>query len=140
MRYLGIDYGGTRTGLAICDPMEIVVSPLKVVSSKDNLIDTIVSVVHEEEVDEIVVGLPINMDGSEGGQAKKVRNFADKLAQKTGKKIHYQDERLSSYSAKSMLKPAEMNWRKQKKILDAVAAANILRTYIDSKSINDNNI
>lgn len=137
MRYLGIDYGNARTGLAICDPMEIVVSPLTVLSTKDQLVGRILKVIEDEGVEEIVVGLPYNMDGSEGGQAKKVREFAKKLSEKAGKEIHFQDERLSSFAAHEMLSPAEMTWKKKKKMLDAVAAANILRSFLDAKRVDE---
>jgi len=133
MRYLGIDYGGKRTGVAICDEMEIVVSPYKIFQSDAQLIANLKRLILEEGVDALVVGLPYNMDGSEGGQAKIVRKFTQQLQQACEIEIHYQDERLSSFAAKSMLEPAEMGWRKRKKVLDAVAAANILQAFLDAK-------
>ncbi len=133
MKYLAIDYGGKRTGVAICDEFEIVVSPYKILQSDAQLVRSLAKIIEEEQIEEIVVGLPYNMDGSEGAQAKKVREFAKELATVTEKKIHFQDERLSSFAAKDMLSPAELGWRKRKKLLDAVAAANILRAFLDNE-------
>ena len=133
MKYLAIDYGLKRTGVAMCDELEIVVSPYKILQSDTQLLDSLAKIIEEEQIQEIVVGLPYNMDGSEGPQAKKVRTFTNELAKITSKKINYQDERLSSFAAKDMLSPAELGWRKRKKVLDAVAAANILQSFLESK-------
>lgn len=136
MRYLSIDYGNKRTGLAICDEMEILASPLKMLQTDNSLLRHIAKIIIEEGVHEIVIGLPINMDGSEGPQAKIVKNFAERLQEATGLPIHFQDERLSSYLADEML-GSDMNWRRKKKVLDAVAAANILRSFLDRKSLGN---
>lgn len=135
MKYLAIDYGGKRTGVAMCDALEIVVSPYKILPSDAQLIDALVKIIKEEQIQEIVIGLPYNMDGSEGPQAKKVRTFAQELEKVTAVKINFQDERLSSFAAKDMLSPAELGWRKRKKVLDAVAAANILQSFLESKTL-----
>ena len=134
MRYLAIDYGNKRTGLAVCDQTESIVTPLKVLQTDGALILHILKVIETEQAERIVLGLPMNMDGTEGFQAALVRKFGSQLALKTELTVIYHDERLSSFEAKDMLEPAEMNWRKRKKILDAVAAAAILKSYIDAKS------
>ena len=134
MRYLAIDYGNKRTGIAICDHTESIVTPLKVLQTDSSLISHILRVIEEEQANEIVVGLPLNMDGTEGFQSAIVRKFVSQLSVKTELNIICHDERLSSFEAVEMLAPAEMNWRKRKKILDAVAAAAILKSYIDWKS------
>lgn len=133
MRYLAIDYGLKRTGLAICDPSEKFVSPLKAVGGQKQLLEKIEEVVNSENVQEIVLGLPLNMDGTEGQQAKKVFEFAEKLKQKTNLPIHFQDERLTSFSAEEKLKPVEMTRGKRDKVIDAVAAAEILQAFLDKK-------
>jgi len=134
MRYLAIDYGLKRTGLAICDPSEKFVSPLKGISGQKELIEKVTEVINSENVQEIVIGLPLNMDDTEGPQAEKVFNFAEKLKQKAKLPIHFQDERLTSFSAEVKLRPAEMTKAKRKKVVDAVAAAEILQAFLEKKS------
>ena len=75
MRYLAIDYGLKRTGLAICDAGESIASPLIVLNGQKNLIENIRQIITQEMVDAVVIGLPLNMDGSEGPQSKRVRDF-----------------------------------------------------------------
>ena len=133
MRYLAIDYGTKRTGLAICDPTELIASPLEVIKDRNDLPEYIAKVALQEQVEAIVVGLPLNMDDTEGPQAKRVRDFATLLSQRTPLEILFHDERLSSFDAES--KMAAHYTRKQKKNrLDAVAAASILQSFIDVKN------
>lgn len=133
MRYLAIDYGQKRTGLAICDAGESIASPLKVLAEPKLLIESIVKIAKEEQVGAFVVGLPLNMDdGSEGEMAKRVREFASTLAGRIDLPLFFQDERLSSFDAES--KMAGLYTRKKKKgRLDAVAAASILQAFLDNK-------
>ena len=126
MRYLAIDFGTKRTGLAICDPTETIASPLAVIEGQKNLLDKITEVIEAENVQAIVLGLPLNMDGSKGPQVKIVFDFADRLRERFDIPIHFQDERLSTFSAEKKLIFAEFTRKKKKKHLDAVAAAQIL--------------
>jgi len=80
-----------------------------------------------------VLGLPLNMDDSEGSQAKLVLNFADQLKEHLGIPIHFQDERLSSFGAEDKLAPAELTRAKKRKRLDAIAAAEILEAFLERK-------
>jgi len=134
MRYLAIDHGQKRTGLAICDRNETICSPLTVVSAQQDVLGRIVETIANEGVEAIVMGLPLNMDGSEGPQAKIARAFAEELAVQIDIPIHFQDERLSSYAAEEKLAPAEFTRKKQKKHLDAVAAAQILEAFLENKT------
>ncbi|AQQ71919.1 Putative Holliday junction resolvase [Limihaloglobus sulfuriphilus] len=134
MRYLAIDYGDKRSGLAVCDAGETIVTPLKVLQTDGALLKHIIKVIEDEAAEAVVVGLPLNMDGTEGGQAAKVRDFVSQLSAKTGLKVFLHDERLTSFEAEDILGPAQMSWRKRKKILDAVAAAVILKSFISSSS------
>lgn len=134
MRYLAIDHGQKRTGLAICDRNETICSPLTVISAQQNVLKKLVEVIADEGVEAIVLGLPLNMDGSEGPQAKIVRAFAEELKVRIDIPIHFQDERLSSFAAEEKLAPAELTRKKQKKHLDAVAAAQILETFLENKA------
>ena len=134
MRYLAIDYGIKYTGLAICDLMETIVSPLTVIQGQKELPKEIVNIVKTENVEAIVLGLPLNMDGSVGIQAKLVFKFAEQLKEHLDIPIHYQDERLSSFSAEDKLASTEfIGGRKRKKRIDAIAAAEILETFLEQK-------
>lgn len=133
MRYLAIDYGSSRTGLAICDADETIASPLQVLQGLNNLIARIAGIVAAEEVEGLVVGLPLNMNGSEGPQAGKTRAFAEHLQKQTGMPVHFQDERLSSFGATEKLNEAGLSRARQRARLDAVAAAEILQAFLDAK-------
>jgi len=133
MRYLAIDYGTRRTGLAICDPGETIVSPLTVLQSRESLPEKIALIVEDENVEAIVLGLPLNMDGSEGSQTQLTRKFADQLQAHLSIPIYLQDERLSSFGAEDKLAPANLTRGEKKKRLDAVAAAEILDAFLEQK-------
>ena len=133
MRYLAIDYGNKSTGLAICDADETIASPLAVLEGREALAERIAEVVRTEGVDAIVLGLPLNMDDSEGGQAKLVRQFAETLMAQTDVPLHYQDERLSSFGAEEKLRMTGMTRKKQAKRVDAIAAAEILTAFLERK-------
>ncbi len=133
MRYLAIDLGQKRTGLAICDDGETIASPLCLITDQTSLISRVKKIAVEEEVGAIVIGLPLNMDGSEGEPVKNVRNFAKTLAQKVDLPIHFQDERLTSFDAEQKL-AGEFTRKKKKKRLDAIAAASILQAFLDEKN------
>ena len=134
MRYLAIDYGTKRTGLAICDSAETISSPLMVIQGQKQLLKKISEVVEAENVDAIILGLPLNMDDSTGPQARLVLGFAEQLKNSIDIPIHLQDERLSSFSAEEKLASAEFTRKKKKKRLDAIAAAEILEAFLEQKS------
>jgi len=133
MRYLAIDYGEKRTGLAICDANETIVTPLAVIHGRKELQKKISAVIRKEDVEAVVIGLPLNMDGSEGSQAKLVLKFAEQLREHLDVPVHFQDERLSSFDAEQKLAPAELTRSKRRKRLDAVAAASILEAFLEKK-------
>ena len=133
MRYLAIDYGTRRTGLAICDPQEKIVSPLEVVRGQKSLLSRIARIVRERQVDAVVVGLPLNMDDSEGPQARLVRQFASKLRAHLDIPVYFEDERLSSFAARQELASAGLGKSKAGGRLDAVAAAEILEAFLERK-------
>jgi putative Holliday junction resolvase len=133
MRYLSIDYGTKRTGLAICDPTETIVSPLAVIRSEKGLLEKISEVVSSENVGAIVLGLPLNMDNSQGPQAKLVLKFAEKLRKNLQIPVHLQDERLSSFGAEEKLFSVDLSRSEVKERLDAVSAAEILENFLEQK-------
>ncbi len=144
MRYLAIDYGTKRTGLAICDKAETIASPLAVIENPQKLLEKIARLVETEDVEAIILGLPLNMDDSIGPQAKLVFQFAERLKKLVDIPIHFQDERLTSFSAEKKFFPAECRRsakkfrnsapKKKKRHLDAVAAAEILQAFLDQKN------
>lgn len=137
MRYLAIDHGIKRTGLAICDAGERLASPLCVFQGQTNLPEQIAQVVDREEVGAVVLGLPLNMDGSEGPQAQKVKAFAERLRQHIQVPIFFQDERLSSFGAREKLESTGLPKAKQRGLVDALAAAEILQSFLDAKGASE---
>lgn len=136
MRYLAIDYGGKRIGTAVGDSTSSIVSPLPMIPATgraDADMAAIVALADEYDAEEFVVGLPLNMDGTEGEQAKVCRRFGGALAARAGKPVHYFDERLSSAAADQLLAPAEFTRKQKKARADSVAAAVILQSFLDAK-------
>jgi len=133
MRYLAVDYGAKRTGLAICDPAETLASPLAVIEGQKDLPKKIAEVVEAENVEAIVLGLPLNMDDSAGPQAKLVFQFGEQLEKVLEVPVYFQDERLSSFSAAEKLASADFSRKKKKKRIDAIAAAEILEAFLEQK-------
>lgn len=136
MRILGIDYGDKRIGLALSDPMEIIAGALgtyNATGDDDADAEYIVETAAKNDVKLIVMGLPKNMDGSEGERATKVCRFGEILEGKSGLKVVYKDERLSSVSANRVLDEANVHWKKRKNVVDTMAAQIILQSYLDIK-------
>ncbi len=133
MRYLAIDHGQKRTGLALCDAGEAVVSPLRALEGQTDLIGRIKEAVAEYQVEALVIGLPYNMDGTEGPRADEVRRFAGQLKAAVGLPIEFFDERLSSFEAQEKLAGRDLTRKGKKKRIDAIAAAAILQGFLDAK-------
>lgn len=135
MVILSVDYGDARTGIAVCDRMEILASPVCVInqSYEPKLIAEIDGIVKKHSPGLIVVGLPKNMDGSQGERAEKCRLFAEKLEEKTGIKTVLWDERLTTVSAHRALSENNVRGKKRKAVVDAVSAVMILESYISSR-------
>jgi putative Holliday junction resolvase len=133
MRFLCIDLGDKRTGIAICDGDEILASPLEVLEGQKNLPDEIIKIAREHQVGGLVFGLPLNMDGSEGERAIQLRKFADQIKGKINLPVFFQDERLSSFAAEKQLSQTGLTHKKKKNRIDALAAAEILNEFIKSR-------
>jgi len=135
MKYLAIDYGERRVGLAICDPSEMIVSPLcqldMPAAGWSRLVETIHRLATENQAESLVVGLPLNMDGSEGPQAKRVRQFGQTLAQAGTLPVVFHDERLSSSAADDLMADAGLTARQRKQKRDMLAACHVLRGFLD---------
>jgi putative Holliday junction resolvase len=134
MRYLAIDYGAKRTGLAVCDAAETIASPYGVLHGQKDLARRIGQIVASENIEAVVVGLPLNMDDSEGPQARRVRAFAKELAAQVHVPVHLQDERLSSFGAEQKLEETGLSRGKKRERVDAVAAAEILQAFLEQKA------
>lgn len=136
MRIMGIDYGDARTGVAISDLLCTLVGSAKVVPSRntDKAIADIVKIAEENQVGEIVVGLPKNMDGTEGSRAQLCREFADRLGQATGLPVVMWDERRTTVEAHNILSRHNYHGKKRKDTVDAVAASLILEGYLAFKN------
>ena len=131
-KIMGIDYGDARTGVAISDLLCTIVGSTAVVNSHntEKAIADIVRMAKENCVGEIVVGLPRNMDGSEGPRAELCREFAAKLGEATGLKIVMWDERRTTVEAHNILSQHNYHGKKRKNTVDAVAASLILEGYL----------
>ena len=130
-RYLGVDVGAKRVGLALSDPIGLTATPLEVVD-RALAVDEIARLAQIHEVGTIVVGLPTNLGGGEGASAVDARSLGDQLAQATEAEIVYLDERFTSRMAESALLESGMKRRKRKTTIDKVAAAIILQDYLNS--------
>lgn len=119
--------------MAVCDAQETMAFPLTVIHGQKNLIERIERTVASEHIEAIVLGLPLNMDGSRGPQAQQVLAFAERLKQRIGIAIHFQDERLSSFGAEEKLQTTGLSKAKQRARLDAVAAAEILHAFLEER-------
>jgi len=133
MRSLGLDIGDKRIGVALSDPQGILASPLTIIERSDEQsgIKAIVDIVTQKQVGRIIVGLPLSMDGSISEQAKKVEAFIQELSDYTEVPIEFRDERLTTLSAKRLMRDVR---KSQKMKDDAVAAALILQSYLDEVS------
>jgi len=134
-RTLGIDFGSKRVGLALSDRLNLIASPYRTLDyvSEKELIAQLKSIVYENNIEIVVLGLPINMKGEDTIQTKKVRNFK-KLLSGLGLPVIYEDERLSSISAKNSLALQNIKTGQHKGAIDRTAAAIILQQYLDKSS------
>jgi len=135
MIILSVDYGDVRTGIAVCDRMEILASPVCVInqSYEPKLIREIAEIAKNKKAELIVVGLPKNMDGSEGERAEKCKAFALRLNEETGIEAVMQDERLTTVSAHRALSDNNVRGQKRKNVVDAVSAVMILEDFLRSR-------
>ena len=134
-RIMGIDYGDARTGVALSDLLCSIVGSTTVVPSRnrEKAMADIVRIAKDQDVGTIVVGLPRNMDGSEGPRAQLCREFAQELGQATGLPVVMWDERRTTVEAHNILSQHNYHGQKRKNTVDAVAASLILEGYLNSR-------
>jgi len=134
-RAVGIDYGTVRIGVAVSDDLGMLAHPLETVEGKKvkEAIDRLAEIVSERKAEVVVLGLPLNMDGSEGPAVKKVRVFQKKLRKTLPKTVEIveEDERLTTVSAADKLEEAGQSQKDQRESIDQAAAVEILQTYLD---------
>ncbi len=133
MIIMSVDYGDVRTGLAICDKMQILASPVCVITEKDKekLVEKIREIAIERKVERFCVGVPQNMDGSYGFRSEACREFGELLKDKTGIEVAFQNERLTTVSAHNILNTVDVRGKKRKAVVDAVSAVLILEDYMN---------
>jgi putative Holliday junction resolvase len=132
-RYMGIDYGSARIGVSLTDVLKIIASDYEVIrnTSVEASIGRIKDICVDKKVELIVLGLPLNMDGTKGFQALEVEAFGDKLLESIDVKLVYMDERMSSKIAEGVMKEMKMSIEEISRKSDAKAASVILQDYID---------
>ncbi|MBE6928883.1 MAG: Holliday junction resolvase RuvX [Ruminococcaceae bacterium] len=133
MKILAVDFGDARTGLAVSDPTGFLTGETTVLHERDvqKVLDAVTEWAKARNVERIVVGRPVNMNGTEGFRAEKSAVFAEKLGEQSGIPTVLWDERLSSVGANKILSDAGKKKKKQKALVDAVAASLILESYLD---------
>jgi RNAse H-fold protein YqgF len=138
MKIMAVDYGEARTGLAMCDALEMLASPLTTIKEKstEKTIEKIVQAVTENKVEMLVVGHPINMNGTAGERAQKCAQVAEKLKEKLSIPVVLWDERATTKSAQNILSTTGTYGKKRKDVLDAVAATIILENYMAYRKNN----
>ena len=132
-RKMGIDYGDKRIGIALTDALCIISSPYEVFQnvSREKSLEHLLKLIKEFNVDEIAMGLPLNMDGSEGERAKIHREFGEELAKISNIKVSFVDERLTSAEAEEILISSGVRREKRKELIDKISAQIILQTYLN---------
>lgn len=140
MRILGIDLGDKKIGLALSDPMGWTAQGLGVIASKGSIDGDIAAIkeyVERHEVEKVVIGLPLNMDGSSGPRAEKAKAFASRMEKKLKVPVAMTDERLTTVAAEKLLIEADLSRNKRRKVIDKMAAVIILQNYLDTKAANE---
>ena len=135
MRIMGLDLGSKTIGVALSDELTITAQVLtsihRTTLAKD--LEAILRLVEDHQVEELVIGLPINMDGSRGGAVDKVETFIEHLSARLTIKIIPWDERLSTVAAERILLEGDLSRAKRRKVIDRLSAAIILQGYLDSR-------
>ncbi len=134
-RVLGVDYGDRRVGLALSDPLAIAARPLMTLErgSRQHDMDRFRAIVREHEVVRIVVGLPLDMDGTAGPRASLTRTFIDRLREATAIPVEAWDERLTTVQAERVLISGDVSRARRRRVIDQVAAVILLQSWLDAR-------
>lgn len=135
MKVMAVDLGAVRTGLAISDETGFLATPIGTITQRDRqqLLCMVAEAAREHRAAHLVVGLPKNMDGTEGDSAHGAQEFAQKLEEMTGLSVTLWDERLTTMSAIGFLNETNVRGKKRKQVVDTVSAVIILQDYLDSR-------
>ena len=133
MKILAIDYGQKRLGIAISDPLGIIAEPKPWVPNSPKVFENLLHLIEENEIKEIVVGLPITLKGSSSAMTEEVEKFIKNLTEKVSVPVFSQDERLSTMESEKMLISADVSRKKRKDLRDSMAASIILQDYLERK-------
>lgn len=135
LRILGIDYGDARVGLALSDITKTLAGGIGnvKVSGLNSAVTAVSERIKDEQIEKIVCGLPVNMNGTEGDRALRVREFAKRLSEKTGLEVEFIDERRTTVMAHSFMNETGTHGKKRKESVDTLSAQIILQTYLDMK-------
>ncbi len=135
MRILALDFGLKRIGMAISDELGITAQPLGsiTITDPDNTIEEIFNIIIKFQIKEIVIGLPLNMNGSIGESAKRVTEFAKTLQERLSIPVYLWDERLTTCQAEKLLIDSGLRRKKRRKNIDKIAASLILQGFLDSR-------
>jgi putative Holliday junction resolvase len=138
MRIMGIDYGDSRIGIAVSDPMGWTAQGLETITEKkqEKVFERLLELIKLYNVEKIVVGFPKNMNGTIGPRGELTHKFIENLRQKTDIEIVLWDERLTTVAAHRMLNETNVRGKKRKQVVDTVAAGYILQGYLDSLKLN----
>lgn len=133
MKIMAVDYGDARTGIAVCDRTEFLASPVGTIEERkfDVLVQKVAYMAKQYEVEEIVVGLPLNMNGSKGPRAEICETFANALNEMTDIPVNMWDERSTTVQAHNYLNATNTRGKKRKDIVDTVSATIILDAYLE---------
>lgn len=134
-----MDVGQRRIGIAVSDPLELFAQGHSVLKRGVSLrqdLEALKDVIVRDEVEGVVIGLPKNMDGTEGFMAEEIRAFGERLGEKTGLPLIFWDERLTTVAAERVLLEADLSRKKRKQKIDQVAAVFILQNYLDYRKKN----
>jgi putative Holliday junction resolvase len=135
MRLMGIDYGEKRIGLAITDECSIIAQPLTTIIRNGGELKEIFELVEQYKIGKVIVGLPLNLNGSVSASTGRVQGFTEKLKEAVKIPVEYWDERLTSKEVEKMLVGFDVTRKKRQKRSDSLCACVILRTYLEAHSI-----
>jgi putative Holliday junction resolvase len=129
---MGVDYGERRVGVALSDPLHITAAGFTVIdTSTTDVVEALLEIAREQEVERVVVGLPVSLSGYEGPSAQAARALADHIAEASGLPVELSDERFTTRTAESALLEANVRRRRRKQLVDKIAAAVMLQNYLD---------
>lgn len=136
MRVLGLDFGEKRIGVSVSDELGLTAQGITTIIRKNNkqVMDELKQVIHRYQVEQVVIGYPLRLDGSEGIQCEKVNHFGRYIETAFGLPVVKWDKTLSSQATEDVLREADVHWKKRRLVVDKVAATLILQSYLDHLS------